>query len=59
MTRKRIGAYVGIDPTAPSMHVGNIVPLMPLFWMYMHGYRAHIVVSLVSQDHVDKYQTDA
>ncbi|XXH05427.1 Nitrogen permease regulator 2 [Hypoxylon texense] len=39
MLRKRIGAYVGIDPTAPSLHVGHLLPLMPLFWMYIHGYR--------------------
>ncbi|KAH8899261.1 tyrosyl-tRNA synthetase [Thozetella sp. PMI_491] len=38
MRRKRIGAYVGIDPTADSMHIGHLLPLMPLFWMYMHGY---------------------
>ncbi|KAI1652651.1 hypothetical protein F4813DRAFT_377256 [Daldinia decipiens] len=44
MRVKRIGAYVGIDPTAPSLHVGHLLPLMPLFWMYIHGYRA---VSLV------------
>ena len=30
----------GIDPTANSLHLGHLVPLMPLFWMYMHGYRA-------------------
>lgn len=40
LTDKRIGAYVGIDPTAPSLHVGHLLPLMPLFWMYMNGYRA-------------------
>ncbi|ERS96831.1 tyrosine-tRNA ligase [Sporothrix schenckii ATCC 58251] len=40
LTEKRIGAYVGIDPTAPSLHVGHLLPLMPLFWMYMNGYRA-------------------
>ncbi|KAI1109146.1 tRNA synthetase class I [Nemania sp. NC0429] len=44
MRRKRIGAYVGIDPTAPSLHLGHLLPLMPLFWMYMHGYRAITVV---------------
>lgn len=44
MKRKRIGAYVGIDPTANSLHVGHLLPLMPLFWMYLHGYTA---VSLV------------
>ncbi|KAI1765068.1 hypothetical protein GGR53DRAFT_286202 [Hypoxylon sp. FL1150] len=44
MIRKRIGAYVGIDPTAPSLHVGHLLPLMPLFWMYINGYRAITVV---------------
>ncbi|KAL5872312.1 tyrosyl-tRNA synthetase [Pyricularia oryzae] len=38
MRLKRIGAYVGIDPTAASLHLGHLVPLMPLFWMYMNGY---------------------
>ncbi|KAI1736043.1 tRNA synthetase class I [Xylaria scruposa] len=44
MRRKRIGVYVGIDPTAASLHLGHLLPLMPLFWMYMHGYRAVSVV---------------
>ncbi|KAA8569967.1 hypothetical protein EYC84_002305 [Monilinia fructicola] len=38
MTEKRLGAYVGVDPTAPSLHVGHFLPLMSLFWMYIHGY---------------------
>lgn len=40
LTQKRIGAYVGIDPTAPSLHVGHMIPLMNLFWMYVHGFRS-------------------
>ncbi len=44
MRRKRIGAYVGIDPTAASLHVGHLLPLMPLFWMYMHGYRSMTLI---------------
>ncbi|KAI1774527.1 hypothetical protein F4818DRAFT_65070 [Hypoxylon cercidicola] len=44
MKQKRIGAYVGIDPTAPSLHVGHLLPLMPLFWMYMNGYRTVSVI---------------
>ncbi|KAI1827106.1 tRNA synthetase class I [Xylaria intraflava] len=44
MRVKRIGAYVGIDPTAASLHLGHLLPLMPLFWMYMHGHRAVSVV---------------
>jgi tyrosyl-tRNA synthetase len=44
MRTKRIHAYVGIDPTAPSLHIGHLLPLMPLYWMYMHGYGAHTLV---------------
>ncbi|KAK7525473.1 tyrosyl-tRNA synthetase [Phyllosticta citriasiana] len=40
MTEKRIGAYCGIDPTAPSMHVGHLLPFMVIFWMYLHGFKA-------------------
>ncbi|KAJ3493270.1 hypothetical protein NLG97_g4839 [Lecanicillium saksenae] len=40
MRIKRIGAYVGIDPTADSMHVGHMLPLMPLFWLWFHGHPA-------------------
>lgn len=40
LNEKRTGAYVGIDPTAPSLHLGHLLPLMPLFWMYMNGFRA-------------------
>ncbi|TAQ84036.1 hypothetical protein B7494_g7646 [Chlorociboria aeruginascens] len=38
MTNSRIGAYVGVDPTASSLHVGHLLPFMSLFWMYLHGY---------------------
>jgi tyrosyl-tRNA synthetase len=38
LTNRRIGAYVGVDPTAASLHVGNLAAFMPLFWMYIHGY---------------------
>ncbi|KAI3399913.1 hypothetical protein diail_5069 [Diaporthe ilicicola] len=44
MTRKRIGAYVGVDPTASSLHLGHLLPLMPLFWMYMHGHGAFTLI---------------
>ena len=44
MQRKRVGAYVGIDPTASSMHVGHLIPFMALFWMYLHGAKAVTLV---------------
>ncbi|RGP74844.1 tyrosyl-trna synthetase [Fusarium longipes] len=40
MRVRRIGSYVGIDPTADSMHVGHLLPMMPMFWMWFHGYPA-------------------
>ena len=48
MNRKRIGAYLGLDPTAPSMHVGHLLPLMSLFWMYVNGFHAVTLVSSAS-----------
>ncbi|KAJ5096044.1 hypothetical protein NUU61_005400 [Penicillium alfredii] len=36
-TEKRVGMYVGIDPTAPSMHVGHMLPFMVLAWGYVWG----------------------
>ncbi|KAE9366519.1 hypothetical protein N431DRAFT_417315 [Stipitochalara longipes BDJ] len=38
MTDKRLGVYVGIDPTAASLHIGHLLPMMSMFWMYVNGY---------------------
>lgn len=40
MRVKRVGAYVGIDPTADSMHLGHLLPFMALFWLWFHGHPA-------------------
>jgi tyrosyl-tRNA synthetase len=40
LTTKRVGAYVGVDPTAPSLHIGHLIPFMALFRMYLEGYGA-------------------
>ncbi|CAG7561379.1 unnamed protein product [Fusarium equiseti] len=40
MRVRRIGSYVGIDPTADSMHVGHLLPMMPMFWLWFHGHPA-------------------
>ncbi|PLN82956.1 tyrosyl-tRNA synthetase mitochondrial precursor [Aspergillus taichungensis] len=34
-TEKRAGIYVGVDPTAPSLHVGHMLPFMVLAWGYV------------------------
>ncbi|KAI8866271.1 hypothetical protein GQ42DRAFT_165620 [Ramicandelaber brevisporus] len=36
--------YCGLDPTAPSLHVGNLLPLLCLLHMHAHG---HKVLALV------------
>lgn len=44
LTERRIGAYVGVDPTAPSLHVGHMVPFMALGWLFIHGYAASFLL---------------
>jgi len=34
-----VTCYIGFDPTASSLHVGSLVPLMSLAYMQKHGYR--------------------
>lgn len=40
LTRKRVGLYSGVDPTAPSLHIGHMIPFMILAWSYAYGYRS-------------------
>lgn len=42
-TRRTI--YAGVDPSANSLHVGNLLPLMALLWLAKHGHRVIVVVS--------------
>lgn len=44
MRLKRVGAYVGVDATAPSLHLGHLVAFMPIFWMYLHNYSAYTLI---------------
>lgn len=44
LAARKVGSYAGIDPTASSLHLGHLLPLMVLFWLYHHG---HHTVSLV------------
>jgi tyrosyl-tRNA synthetase len=32
-------AYIGFDCTAPSLHVGSLLPLMMLYWLQQTGHR--------------------
>src|SRR5688572_25797947 len=40
----RITAYVGFDPTADSLHVGNLVPVMGAAWLQRFGHTPIILV---------------
>lgn len=46
LTDKRVGVYCGVDPTAQSLHVGHLLPMMALFWMFIHGFRGVALVCL-------------
>src|SRR5256885_1611532 len=39
LTRGMVSGYVGFDPSAPSLHVGNLVPVMGLVHLQRHGHR--------------------
>ena len=41
---KPIAAYCGFDPTAASMHVGNLVPVMGLVHLQLSGHTPYVVV---------------
>ncbi len=44
VSRGKITAYVGFDPTAPSLHVGSLLPIMGLVHLQRHGHRPIAVV---------------
>ena len=39
MDEGMLTAYVGFDPTADSLHVGHLIPLMALAWLQRAGHR--------------------
>lgn len=39
LRREKITCYIGFDPTAPSLHIGSLVPIMSLVHMQRHGHR--------------------
>ncbi len=34
-----VTAYIGFDCTAPSLHVGSLLPIMMLHWLQQTGHR--------------------
>ena len=39
-----ITAYVGYDMTAPSLHVGNLISIMMLYWLQQTGHRPIVLL---------------
>ena len=39
LVRERITAYIGFDPSADSLHIGNLIGIMMLVRMQRHGHR--------------------
>jgi tyrosyl-tRNA synthetase len=42
--QRTISAYIGFDPTAESLHVGSLIPIMALAHLQLHG---HCPIALV------------
>ena len=39
LARETVTAYIGFDPTADSLHVGSLLPIMGLVHLQRHGHR--------------------
>lgn len=37
--KETVTAYIGFDPTAPSLHAGGLIQIMMLYWMQKTGHR--------------------
>ncbi len=44
LAREKVTFYAGFDPTAPSLHVGHLLPIMAMRWLQQYGHRAIAVV---------------
>jgi tyrosyl-tRNA synthetase len=44
LSREQVTCYIGFDPTAASLHIGSLVPIMALAHMQRHGHRTIALV---------------
>jgi len=44
LSKNKISCYIGFDPTADSLHVGSLVPIMALAHMQRFGHRPIVLV---------------
>jgi tyrosyl-tRNA synthetase len=39
LNKGNVTCYIGFDPTASSLHIGSLIPIMSLAHMQRHGHR--------------------
>ena len=44
LNNEKIAVYLGSDPTADSLHVGHLVPIMMMRWLQKYGHRPIMLV---------------
>ena len=44
LSKEKITCYIGFDPTATSLHIGSLVPIMALVHMQQHGHRPIVLI---------------
>jgi len=44
LEKQKISGYVGFDPTASSLHIGNLVPIMLLTHLQLNGHRPIVLM---------------
>lgn len=44
LLKEQVSGYVGFDPTADSLHIGNLVPIMLLSHLQRAGHRPIVLV---------------
>jgi len=41
---KKVNCYVGFDPTSDSLHLGNFVGIMALYWFKKYGHKVYSLI---------------
>lgn len=44
VNKEKVSLYLGIDPTADSIHIGHFIPLMTMSYFQKHGHRPIILI---------------
>jgi tyrosyl-tRNA synthetase len=44
LAKEMTSAYIGFDPTADSLHIGNLLPIMMLVHLQRHGHKPIVLV---------------